>query len=800
MIRQSEHPPHGEPRRCGSCGDPIPPRRSAGRPSAYCSNACRQRAFRKRRSEKPDRHVPESNLPHPLDRFVGRTTELTTLREAMRTSRLLTVAGAGGVGKSRLAVEALRRSPGDVCWVGLASVREGETFREAVATAFGAPADAGDLGPTLVSAIGGGRRVLVFDECEHVLEPCAELIAELLGGCPAVRVVATSREPLRIPGEKVVRIEPLPIPGGDRYDRADVLAFDSVRLFVNRAQDIVAGKEFTDSELACAVRICRELDGLPMAIELAARRIESLPVCVIERGLRGRFELLTGDLRGSALRTRYDLRGMVEWSYVLLTEAERTVLRRLSICKEGFSVTAAQAICTGGGITRRDVLGLLLSLNYKSMLERASGQESDPRFRLLETVRLYAREQLIRSGEAEEIVARGVGWLVPFLRPLITDVCVSSEATEVLCAEQVHLENAVKAIESDVDDPDTRVLLATGLAWVWQHRGRSEAAHELLTAALAAAPRSRYRAALFISLSWQSVGRGLHPRARQYAIDAVRAAHEEGMPELRARALRQLAVTHLGDGRTSLLLYRKVLDAVSDPRQVAVVRQELAWALALCGRAEDARVQTDLAMPEFRQATHEHAAALCTSAAASIVGGRWDDAHADLVHALRTVPAEDFVWPYVVEGLGVVAEHNEDVPTAALLFAAAEANRDSGAAQPVPAWRVLTAPSVTRVRERLSERDRVRAWRRGGAMTADDLISLVAEEDVADADRRGTLTPREHQVAAMLADGLTNQQIALRMGITTRTVANHLDRVKRKLGLSTRALIMRWYLDRTSSA
>lgn len=743
--------------------------------------------------------MPESNLPHPLDRFVGRTTELTTLREAMRTSRLLTVAGAGGVGKSRLVVEALRRSPGDVYWVGLAMVRAGETFREAVATAFGVPAGVGDLGRTLVSAIGGGRRVLLFDECEHVLEPCAELIAELLHGCPAVRVVTTSREPLRIPGEKVVRIEPLPVPERDQHDRAEMLAFDSVRLFVNRAQDTVAGKEFTDEELACAVRICRELDGLPMAIELAARRIESLPVCVIESCLRARFELLTGDLRGSALRTRYDLRGMVEWSYVLLTEAERTVLRRLSICKEGFSLAAAQAICTGGEINRRDVLGLLLSLNSKSMLERASGHDFDPRFRLLESVRLYAREQLIRSGEAREIVARGVSWLVPFLRPLITDVCVPSEVTEVLCAEQVHLENAVEAIESDVDEPDTRVLLATGLAWVWQHCGRSEAAHGVLAAALTAAPRSRYRAALLISLSWHSVGRGLHPRARQYAIDAVRAAHEEALPRLRARALRQLALTHLGDGRTSVLLYRKVLAAVADPREVAVVRQELAWALALCGRADDARAQTKLALPEFRLASHEHAAALCTSAAASIVDRRWDDAHTDLVRALRTVPPESFVWPYVVEGLGVVAEQTGDVQTAALLFAAAEANRDTAAAQPVPAWRTLTAPSVARVRERLSERDRVRAWRRGSAMTADDLISLMGEEGAA-AVRGGTLTPRELQVAEMLADGLTNRQIAVRMGITARTVGNHLDRVKRKLGLSTRAQIMRWYVDGNSGS
>ena len=162
------------------------------------------------------------------------------------------------------------------------------------------------------------------------------------------------------------------------------------------------------------------------------------------------------------------------------------------------------------------------------------------------------------------------------------------------------------------------------------------------------------------------------------------------------------------------------------------------------------------------------------------------------------MPAEDFVWPYVVEGLGVVAEHTGEHTIAALLFAAAEANRDSGEVQPVPAWRVLTAPSLARVRERLSERDRDRAWRRGSAMTPEDLIGLVSEEDAA-ASGAGTLSPREHQVAAMLADGLTNQQIALRMGITTRTVANHLDRLKRKLGLGTRALIMRWYLDRAGT-
>lgn len=761
----------------------LPPRQRPGRPSAYCSNACRQKAFRKRHATQPE-SARESNLPQPLDAFVGRAAELATVRETLRTARLLTITGAGGAGKSRLAVEALRRSPGEVRWVGL---RDGMPFREAVAAGFGLPAD-GELGRALVSAIGGRRSVLFFDECEHVLEPCAELIAELLRGCPSVRVVTTSREPLRIPGEKVVRIAPLPVPGRDRHERAEVLAFDAVRLFVNRAQDTVACREFSDDELACAVRICRELDGLPMAIELAARHVESLPVNVIEHCLRGRLELLTGELRGSGPRTRHDLRGTFEWSHALLTGAERTVLRRLAICQDSFSVAAAQAICAGGDIARRDVLGLLLSLNAKSMVERVDG--ADARFRLLEPVRWYAREQLVESGEAPQIVARGVDWLVPLVQPLITGVCVPSEVTEVLCAEQAHLENA---IESDVDDPDTRVLLATGLAWAWQHHGRSEAAHGLLTTALAQAPRSRYRAAALVSLSWHAIERGLQSRARRYAIDAVRAAHEERLPQLEARALRQLALTHLGSERTSVLMYRRALDSVSHPREVAVVRQELAWALVLCGRSAEARAEADLALPEFSAGTHEHAAVLCTIAAASIVDRRWEDARVDLVEALGELPSGDFIWPYVVEGLGVVAERTGDVPTAALLFAAAEASRDNGAA--VAGWPALIAPSLARVRENLSERNQRRAWRRGGAMPPEEVISLVRREEVVVG---GRLTPREQQVVAMLADGLTNRQIALRMGITTRTVANHLDHLKRKLGLGTRALVMRWYLEQQS--
>lgn len=334
-----------------------------------------------------------STLPVQMNSFVGRTAEIAELREILGESRLVTLTGAGGVGKTRLAVEltaGLAERAGAIHYVDLAPINQPQLVGDAVARAIGMPDQPGRSTVEALTRRVGDRDVLiVLDNCEHLLEVVATLTDSLLGHCPAVRLLATSREPLRIAAETTWQVPSLS------------LADEAIELFTDRARAVRRDFTATDDNATIVAEICRRLDGMPLAIELAAARVRALSPTEVLDGLHDRFRLLSGGAR-TAVRRQQTLRASVDWSHSLLTPAESVLFRRLSVFVAGFDLDAALAVCASGDVPRYQVLDQLTLLVEKSLVQAESIGDRT-RYRLQETVRQYAREKLDESGEADAI-------------------------------------------------------------------------------------------------------------------------------------------------------------------------------------------------------------------------------------------------------------------------------------------------------------------------------------------------------------------------------------------------------------
>jgi predicted ATPase len=343
------------------------------------------------------------NLPSELNSFVGRSAELAEISQRLHASAVLTLVGSGGVGKTRCAMRVgyaeLPNFTDGVWLVELAPMHDGNLVAEAVCRVIGAPVS-GDRPAVEVAAAFLRQRqlLLIFDNCEHVLDAAARVAALLLKQCHGVKILATSRQALGIDGETVFRMPSLPLPPWDgKITAASAMQSDAVRLFVDRADAASGGYTLTDEDASAVVTICRRLDGVAMATELAAARLRMLKPAEIAARLEDVFRLLTGGNK-AALPRQQTLRATIDWSFALLSLAEQILLRRLSVFVDGFSLEGATAVGAGGPIDAWDVLDLLQALVDKSLVN-ADTSGTITRYRMLETTRHYAREKLTESGE-----------------------------------------------------------------------------------------------------------------------------------------------------------------------------------------------------------------------------------------------------------------------------------------------------------------------------------------------------------------------------------------------------------------
>lgn len=419
--------------------------------------------------------VVAHNLPVQLTSFVGRGAELDRVRRLVTEERLVTLTGAGGVGKTRLAVEVAillaSEFPDGVWYVDLAPISDPEVAPIAVARALGLADDPGrSTMDTLVRFVAGRHMLVVMDNCEHLLDASAALIVDLLAESPKLRVLATSREPIAVAGEVDWRVPSL------------ALADEAIELFAERARHVRPDFAVDETSAAVLNEICQRLDGLPLAIELAAARVRSLSLTEILEGLQDRFRLLTGRSR-SAVRRQQTLRASVDWSHALLTEPERMLFRQLAVFPAGFDLAATQAVVGGETLEPYDVLDQLSQLVDKSLVV-SDDSGGRTRYRLLETVRQYAAERLEESGEAAAVRTRHRDHYTALAVAL--DAPAGSDHERRLEQAETEIDNLRAAFgwSRERSDIEPALVVASSLQALWFTRGRMREGRALFDAAL----------------------------------------------------------------------------------------------------------------------------------------------------------------------------------------------------------------------------------------------------------------------------------------------------------------------------
>jgi predicted ATPase/class 3 adenylate cyclase/DNA-binding CsgD family transcriptional regulator len=475
----------------------------------------------------------DTNLPVQLTSFVGRDAVLTQLAELLAQNRVVTLTGAGGVGKTRLAIQVAARMTGEfsdgVWYVDLAPITDPAVVPVTVARALGLPDQPGrSTMDTLLRFVRDRQMLVVLDNCEHLLDASAELVVAVLSGAARLTLLATSREAIGVAGEVSWRVPSLS------------LADEAIELFIDRARHARPDFTLTDDNAAAMAEICARLDGVPLAIELAAARVRALSLGEILDSLHDRFRLLTGGAR-TAVRRQQTLRASVDWSHALLTEPERVLLRRLAVFLGGFDHEAAQAVAGGGDVQRYQVLDQLTLLVDKSLVV-ADDSRGRTRYRLLETVRQYALEKLGESGEADTIRSRHRDHYTAMAAVL--DAPAGSDYEQRLQQAQIEIDNLRAAFgwSREHSDVELALALASSLQPLWQARGRLREGLAWFDAALTddnaqhvevtAAVRARALADRAMLAIWVGARDSLEQAQQALAI-----AREVDDPALLARAL-----------------------------------------------------------------------------------------------------------------------------------------------------------------------------------------------------------------------------------------------------------------------
>lgn len=495
-----------------------------------------------------------NNLPQQLNSFIGRERELVQTRERLQAARLLTLLGMGGLGKSRLslqlAAEMLEEFPDGVWFVELA----GLTGAMAVPQALASVLHVQDAGRPVIEALLNYVRdkcmLIVLDNCEHVIGACAELTKALLQAGAHIKVLASSRDVLRIAGEVVYHVPPLATPSPHKKLSLELLAaHEAIRLFVERVSAVRSDFVLTPHNSAAVVDICHRLDGIPLALELAAARARALSVENIAARLSNRFRLLTSSDQTVLPRQR-TLRALIDWSYDLLAPEERAVLRRLAVFAGGWTLAAAEAVCVGESIQEMDVLDLQSQLVEKSLIVM---QPDGQRYRMLDTVRAYAQEQLQQHAEEERITCRRhLDFFLALAEQACPELGKAQQSTWLAQLDEEH-ENMLTAHSwaENVDDAQLGVRLVFSLRPYWINRGQlsmgQRASIDLLTRPGLQA-RNLMRCRALAGAGQMCFFMGQDSEARAYLAESLTIARENDDKPWIARVLQPLGMACLGEG------------------------------------------------------------------------------------------------------------------------------------------------------------------------------------------------------------------------------------------------------------
>ncbi|WP_063045140.1 protein kinase domain-containing protein [Nocardia pseudovaccinii] len=761
-------------------------------------------------------HGSIGELPLELTSFVDRRTETGEVKNLLSTCRLVTLAGIGGVGKTRLALRAAANARRDftdgVQVVELDDVRDPSMLIDVVAAALGLRDDsARSTQEVLVQFLQSRETLLVLDNCEQVSAAAAELVETLLMACPDLRILVTSREPLDIAGEAVLRVLPLSVPDPDGEPPLRGLPkYDAVTLFADRAAAVVPGFELTDDNKAAVAGICSRLDGLPLAIELAAARMRAMSPHQILQRLTDRYALLTRSSRTAPTRQQ-TLRECIDWSYQLCTPVEQRMWARLTVFAGGFELDAAECVC-GAELAPESVLDALSSLVDKSIVNREE-PEGVVRFRMFETMRDYGREKLRETGEYRDLRRRHRDWY----QRLALDAeagWISDRQLDVLARldrEQSNLRDVLEFCVSDdtAESAEAGLRTAAALFVYWSFRGRFGEGRRWLDRILdhPAAHSIPDRVKALHTSTYMAAVQGNLQYAASLVEQACALAEQDPAPTTEALAT-------AADG--TLALFRGELDqAISALEPTLAVFESnargplyistlsnLGWAHALRGDTGRA-IRYHEQILSITQACGESLFRSTTLWGIAITvwqqseQSRAQELLLESLRANRRVRSP-VVAALAIEGLAWTGA-DDDGERAAVLMGAAE-------------HLLRSAPGVTTfftelshyhdecerlVRRALGDRAFDAAFQRGQAMGMNAAVAYALGEPPTTEphDSGPTLTKREREVANLVARGFTNKQIAAKLVLSQRTAQHHVEHILSKLGFTSRTQIAAWVID-----
>jgi predicted ATPase/DNA-binding CsgD family transcriptional regulator len=773
------------------------------------------------------KHSTAGNLPVELSSFVGRDRELADIRKLLSSARVITLTGPGGIGKSRLALRAAHRLerhfPDGVWLVKLAELDDPDLLHYALAGSLRVQErrDAGGIDDALMTHLRERRLLLMFDDCEHLIDACRVLVASVVSECERVRILCTSRERLGVPGEAVVTLSALDLPANGERLSVDRLAdVEALRLLADRAVAAAPDFALTDENCLAASEICRRLDGLPLAIELAAVRLASMSAGDLRERLDDRLRLLAAT-HGTGLGRGQTLRATVDWSHELLSDEEQILWRRLSVFAGAFGLEAAEEVCAGGLLERERIVDLIGGLVAKSILTMEQGHRRG-RYRLLETLRLYGAQRLAEAGEEVELARRHAAWYAERFsggaRPW-WGTRAQLEIFETLDVEWANVEVALDCLAGSARDAASGLRMTADLWLYWLVRGRYRAgARHLETLLAIERTPSPIRAMALWALGFLSQATGELARALSACEEARLVCEQAGGDRELAYALFGLGLAHSRLGNIDLATdcaeqSRERLRRVDDPMGLALCLYLLATLAATAGRLTDAQRLVNEGLRASENAGDKVARGLLYGLLGTFEWLLGDARTAEARHkeAIRIQDMTGHRWGMLtsLEGLAWLAGSSGQLERAALLLGASAALCQELGISLLPYGQPHHDACEATVCAGLDEASYLSYWEQGHALGREQVVAAALENAIPtdgrdpragaahDADE---LSARELEVARLVASGLSNPAIAGDLFVSVATVKTHVSHILSKLGLESRVQLANWVAAHDSGA
>lgn len=767
------------------------------------------------------RRQQTARLPAEVTSFVGRRHEVAEVKRRLPLSRGVTLTGAGGVGKTRLALrvalDVARDFRGGVWFVELATVESPDMLAQSVVEAL----EIRDLSlsspmEVLVDHLRDKQALVILDNCEHLVHECAVLAETLLRAAPELSILATSREALGFAGEQTLPVPTLPLPDNDGAGMPieSLARCDAVCLFAERARAVLPSFAITEENREVVARICRRLDGLPLGIELAAVRLRALSVKQLDERLHDRFRLLTGGSR-AVLPRHQTLRALIDWSHALCSEKERLLWARVSVFAGDLDLEAAEAVCSGDGIDRDEVLDLVCGLVDKSILIREE-HGSRARYRLLEIIRQYGMEKLADTGRQATLQRRHRDHYRTLAAQSRAQLFGPSQVAwfDRLRLEHANLHTALENCFGDPEEVSTGLDLAADLLYHWISGYWLGEGRRWLDRALAAAPEpSQARARALWTAGWLAIIQADIPAAKAMLEESRTIAERLGLDATLAyvELYCGMIAMYEGDAESAITRYEDALAghrAAGDPVGTALALIRLSLAYSFRGDSPRAIELGDQCL------------ALCDAHSEG-----WHRAYMMMALGVEVWRQGDLARATELEATSLVFNRALDDPLGVginlevLAWIATAEKQYRRAAQLLgileTVWQAIGAPlsgfghlshyhdeCVESVRQALGDAAFETAVKRGARLSYDEALAYALRQDRPQqgdeqpaAAKSAPLTPRETEIAHLVAQGLTNKEIAAALVISQRTAEGHIERILSKLGYHSRAQVAVWVAE-----